>query len=60
MAAERSELYQKMSNINPRFGNLICQQKFVRLMCPVRASECKLVNRFIGKTFEKRKYLYEM
>ena len=60
MAAERFELYQKMSNINPRFGNLNCQQKFVRLMCPVNASECKLVNRFIGKTFEKRKYLDEM
>ena len=59
MAAERFELYKKMSNIYPRFGDLNCQQKFVRLMCPVSAAECKLVNRFIGKTFEKRKYLDE-
>ena len=59
MAAERFVLYQKMSNIYPRFGDLNCQQKFVRLMCPVSAAECKLINRFIGKTFEKRKFLEE-
>ena len=59
MAAERSELYQQMSNINPRFGDLNCQQKFVRLMCPICPSESKYINKFISITFKKRQLLDE-
>ena len=59
MAAERTELYKEMSNINPSFQSLTCQDKFVRLMCPVNPVECKLISRFISKTFAKRNNLDE-
>ena len=56
MAAERAELYSEMSQSNPLFQSLNCHEKFVRLMCPVIPIECKLVSRFINKTFTQRKY----
>ena len=60
MANERAVLYQEMANINPRFMSLSCPQKFVRFMCPVCPVECKLVNRFISNTFNRRKHLDEL
>ena len=44
LVAERAELYREMSNINPSFQSLTCQDKFVRLMCPVNPIECKLIS----------------
>ena len=60
MAAERAVLYQEMADIDPRFMSLSCLQKFVRLMCPVGPLECKLVNRFISNTFNRRKHIDEL
>ena len=59
MAAERIILYEKMSDICPSFKTLDCQSKFVRLLCPTSPPDCKLINRFISNTFNKRKMLDE-
>jgi hypothetical protein len=60
MAADRTVLYKEITQINPMFTSLNCQQKFVRLMCPVSPVECKLVSRFISKTFDRRKHIDEL
>ena len=59
MASERAILYGKMSDICPHFKTLDCQSKFLRLLCPISPIECKLINRFISDTFNKRKALDE-
>ena len=59
MADEREQFYRDMSVSCPAFQSLTCQEKFVRLMCPVNATESKLVNRFISKTFLKRNFIDE-
>ena len=59
LEAERSDLFKEMSSINPAFQLLSSQQKFVRLLCPVSPTETKNINRFISKTFYKRKLLDE-
>ena len=38
---------------------LSCQEKFVRLLCPVNPVGGKIVNRFLSSIFAKRKYLDE-
>ena len=60
MAADRTVLYKEITQINPMFMSLNCQQKFVRLMCPVSPVECKLISRFISKTFDRRKHIDEL
>ena len=59
MAEERAAMYREMSDMCPVFVSLNCQEKFVRLMCPVNPTEGKLANRFICKTFAKRKFIDE-
>ena len=59
MAEERELMYREMSNMCPTFEFLSCQEKFVRLLCPVNPVEGKIVNRFLSSTFAKRKYIDE-
>jgi hypothetical protein len=59
MAEEREQMYREMSDMCPTFGSLCCQDKFVRLLCPVNPVEGKIVNRFLSKTFAKRKDIDE-
>ena len=60
MAADRTVLYKEITQINPLFMFLNCQQKFVRLMCPVSPVECKLISRFISTAFDRRKTIDEI
>ena len=59
MAEEREQMYREMSDMCPTFGSLCCQDKFVRLLCPVNPVEGKIVNRFLSITFAKRKDIDE-
>jgi hypothetical protein len=59
MAEEREQMYREMSDIHPIFVSLSCQEKFVRFLCPVSPVVGKIVNRFLSKTFAKRKYIEE-
>ena len=66
MAADRTVLYKEITQINPMFMSLNCQQKCVRLMCPVSPVECKLIITnyssllIISKTLDRRKHIDEL
>ena len=59
LANERITLYEDMSSLCQGFQSLSSQQKFARIMCPVRPQECKIINRFISQMFYKRKLIDE-
>ena len=49
--AERTVLFDNISSRNSDFSLLCNVDKFKTLVCPISATNCKLVSRFLDKQF---------
>ena len=50
----RPALYSSIISTNISFSNLCKLDKFKTLVCPINATNCKLVSRFLDKQFHDR------
>ena len=51
---ERLDLYREISSRNSRFSSLSNADKFKVLVCSTNPTDCKAVNRFLGKQCQMR------
>ena len=52
--AERSVLFDNMSSRNSKFSVLCNVEKFKYVVCPISATNCKEVNRYLELHFKLR------